>query len=100
MRMKRSSKPRARTRPTQQKGGPQAGHACPDDGHSFHAPLEVAVRSQYAVGGRGFVGKRDIDGKNFYRDQLAPIIRLADGGIAPNWPAATELIRIGGRVAS
>jgi uncharacterized membrane protein len=26
--------------------------------------------------------------KNFYREQLAPIIRLADGGIAPNWPAA------------
>lgn len=26
--------------------------------------------------------------KNFYRDQLAPIVRLADGGMAPNWPAA------------
>ena len=26
--------------------------------------------------------------KNFYRDQLAPIVRLSDGGIAPNWPAA------------
>ncbi len=26
--------------------------------------------------------------KGFYRDQLAPIVRLADGGIAPNWPAA------------
>ena len=26
--------------------------------------------------------------KDFYRDQLAPIVRLADGGIAPNWPAA------------
>ena len=26
--------------------------------------------------------------KNFYRDQLAPIVRLADGGIAPKWPAA------------
>jgi uncharacterized membrane protein len=26
--------------------------------------------------------------KNFYRDQLWPIVRLADGGIAPNWPAA------------
>ena len=26
--------------------------------------------------------------KNFYRDQLAPIARLRDGGIAPNWPAA------------
>ena len=25
---------------------------------------------------------------SFYRDQLAPIVRLADGGIAPNWPAA------------
>src|SRR6185503_3200818 len=26
--------------------------------------------------------------KNFYREQLAPIVRLADGGLAPNWPAA------------
>jgi uncharacterized membrane protein len=26
--------------------------------------------------------------KNFYRDKLLPIVRLADGGIAPNWPAA------------
>jgi uncharacterized membrane protein len=26
--------------------------------------------------------------KDFYRDQLAPIVRLADGGMAPNWPAA------------
>ena len=26
--------------------------------------------------------------KNFYRDQLAPIARLVDGGFAPNWPAA------------
>ena len=26
--------------------------------------------------------------KNFYRDQRAPILRLADGGIAPNWPSA------------
>jgi uncharacterized membrane protein len=26
--------------------------------------------------------------KNFYREQLAPIVRLASGGIAPNWPAA------------
>ena len=26
--------------------------------------------------------------KNFYRDQMAPIARLADGGFAPNWPAA------------
>ena len=26
--------------------------------------------------------------KSFYRDQLAPIVRLANGGIAPNWPAA------------
>src|SRR3982751_1104557 len=26
--------------------------------------------------------------KNFYREQLAPIVRLADGGIVPNWPAA------------
>ena len=26
--------------------------------------------------------------KSFYREQLAPIARLANGGIAPNWPAA------------
>jgi uncharacterized membrane protein len=26
--------------------------------------------------------------KNFYREKLAPIVRLSDGGIAPNWPAA------------
>src|SRR5690349_20782786 len=26
--------------------------------------------------------------KSFYREQLAPIVRLADGGIAPNLPAA------------
>lgn len=26
--------------------------------------------------------------KNFYREQLAPIVRLANGGIAPNWPSA------------
>ena len=26
--------------------------------------------------------------KNFYRDQLAPIVRLANGDIAPHWPAA------------
>ena len=26
--------------------------------------------------------------KNFYRAQMAPIARWADGGIAPNWPAA------------
>jgi uncharacterized membrane protein len=26
--------------------------------------------------------------KGFYREQLAPIVRLADGGIAPHWPAA------------
>jgi len=26
--------------------------------------------------------------KNFYREQLAPIVRLSDGGIAPNWSAA------------
>ena len=24
----------------------------------------------------------------FYREQLAPIVRLANGGIAPNWPSA------------
>jgi uncharacterized membrane protein len=26
--------------------------------------------------------------RNFYRGQLAPIARLADGSMAPNWPAA------------
>lgn len=26
--------------------------------------------------------------KDFYRSQLAPILRLSDGGIAPNWPSA------------
>ena len=26
--------------------------------------------------------------KNFYRDQLAPNMRLSEGAIAPNWPAA------------
>ncbi len=26
--------------------------------------------------------------KNFYREQLAPIVRLGNGGIAPNWPSA------------
>jgi uncharacterized membrane protein len=26
--------------------------------------------------------------KDFYRAQLEPIVRLANGGIAPNWPAA------------
>ena len=26
--------------------------------------------------------------KHFYREQLAPIVRLANGAIAPNWPAA------------
>lgn len=25
---------------------------------------------------------------NFYRDQMAPIARLTNGGFAPNWPAA------------
>ena len=26
--------------------------------------------------------------KTLHRDQLAPIVRLGEGGIAPNWPAA------------
>ena len=26
--------------------------------------------------------------KHFYREQLAPIVRLANGGMAPNWTAA------------
>jgi uncharacterized membrane protein len=38
--------------------------------------------------------------KNFYREQLAPIVRLADGGIAPNWPAAVIVyILLGGGIA-
>jgi uncharacterized membrane protein len=38
--------------------------------------------------------------KNFYREQLAPIVRLADGGIAPNWPAAVVVyILLGGGIA-
>ena len=48
-----------------------------------------------ALAAAGAVGFMALDGvwlgllmKNFYRDQLAPIARLADGGIAPNWPAA------------
>ena len=43
----------------------------------------------------GVVGFMVLDGfwlglvmKTFYRDQLAPIARLANGGFAPNWPAA------------
>ncbi len=43
----------------------------------------------------GAVGFMVLDGvwlgvlmKNFYREQLAPIARLANGGMAPNWPAA------------
>jgi len=41
------------------------------------------------------VGFMNLDGiwlgvvmKSFYRDQLAPIARMADGALAPNWPAA------------
>ena len=37
--------------------------------------------------------------KNFYRDQLAPIVRLADGGIAPNWPAAVVYVLLGTGIA-
>jgi uncharacterized membrane protein len=38
--------------------------------------------------------------KNFYRDQLAPIARLADGGFAPNWPAALAVyVLLGAGVA-
>src|SRR4051812_42187065 len=29
--------------------------------------------------------------KDFYRTQLAPVVRLADGAIAPNWPAAVAV---------
>ena len=48
-----------------------------------------------AAAGGGAVAFMVLDGlwlgllmKNFYREKLAPIVRLADGGIAPNWPAA------------
>jgi len=48
-----------------------------------------------ALAACGAVGFMVLDGiwlgvlmKNFYRDQLAPIARLANGGMAPNWPAA------------
>lgn len=34
--------------------------------------------------------------RNVYRDQLVPIVRLADGGIAPDWPAASVIsVRLG-----
>jgi uncharacterized membrane protein len=43
----------------------------------------------------GAVGFMVLDGiwlgvimKSYYRQQLAPIVRLSDGGIAPNWPGA------------
>jgi uncharacterized membrane protein len=43
----------------------------------------------------GMVGFMLLDGlwlglimKGFYRDQLQPIARMAEGGMAPNWPAA------------
>ena len=35
------------------------------------------------------LASNDRDGANrFYREQLAPIVRLSNGSIAPNWPAA------------
>src|SRR6187399_3334922 len=38
--------------------------------------------------------------KHFYREQMAPIARLADGGIAPNWPAAFVVyMLLGGGIA-
>jgi uncharacterized membrane protein len=55
--------------------------------------MDIALTlKQVAVGAIAFMV---LDGiwlgllmKDFYREQLAPIVRLADGGIAPNWPAA------------
>lgn len=53
------------------------------------------MRSTVMLAAVGAVAFMVLDGiwlgvvmKNFYRQQLAPIVRLADGGIAPNWPAA------------
>ena len=37
--------------------------------------------------------------RTFYREQLAPIVRLADGGIAPNWPAAFVVYMLLGALA-
>ena len=34
--------------------------------------------------------------KRFYRDQLEPIVRLRDGGIAPTWPAALVVYALRG----
>jgi uncharacterized membrane protein len=52
----------------------------------------ISVVTRVAAGVFGFVV---LDGlwlgllmKSYYRDQLAPIARLHNGGFAPNWPAA------------
>jgi uncharacterized membrane protein len=34
--------------------------------------------------------------KNFYREQLAPIVRVADRGIASDWPAAFVVCALAG----
>ena len=56
-------------------------------GHQWESHIKLA-----AIGAVAFMV---LDGvwlgllmKNFYREQLAPIVRLGDGGMAPNWPAA------------
>jgi uncharacterized membrane protein len=39
--------------------------------------------------------------KGFYRDRLAPIARMANGGFAPNWPAALVVyLLLGAGIAS
>ena len=49
--------------------------------------LTHAAIGAVAFMGRGRVWLRLLM-KNFYREQLAPIVRLGDSGMAPNWPAA------------
>jgi uncharacterized membrane protein len=54
-----------------------------DDGQPITLAALGAVAFLVLVG----VGLRLVM-RNFYRHQLAPIVQLADGGIAPNWRAA------------
>jgi uncharacterized membrane protein len=66
------------------------------EGWACGAPCEEAVLGDtIKLAGLGAAAFMVLDGiwlgvlmKSFYRDQLAPIVRLADGQIAPNWPAA------------
>ena len=52
-------------------------------GHTIKLPALGAVASIVLDG-----AWRGVLMKNFYREQLAPIVRLADGDIAPDWSAA------------